>query len=211
MKILKVTHLVFPEIRVIRYQRSIDERGYFTEIYRKSDFDTHPELSFLANTQFIQCNESFSKAGVLRGMHFQWDYPMGKLVRAMMGHLIDLILDIRVGSPTYGKMIAYDMPVNEDQDYGEWIWVPQGFAHGILFPQSTRIIYFCTASWNPEAEASISPLAPDIDWSLCDTNLYDQYKEITQSSSIVSEKDRNGFTLSEWSRDERSKHFLYAK
>ncbi len=209
MKILEVKKLEFPEVKVIRFQRFKDERGYFAEIYRQDQFHDHPELTDLKTESFVQYNESYSMKGTIRGMHFQWNPRMGKLIRTVMGHMVDLILDIRIGSPTFGKMIAYDMPFDPELDYGEYIWVPKGFAHGNFYVETTKITYFCTSSWNPEGEASISPFAPDADWSLCDVSLKSQFDEIVKSTPQISDKDKNGFTLAEWTRNLNSSQFTY--
>ncbi|MCA1584376.1 MAG: dTDP-4-dehydrorhamnose 3,5-epimerase family protein, partial [Acidobacteria bacterium] len=85
MKILSVTPLALPEVRVVRFARFADVRGYFTESYNKHDFEAHPDLRFLSRERFVQTNESYSRAGTLRGLHFQWDPPQGKLVRTLHG------------------------------------------------------------------------------------------------------------------------------
>ena len=144
VKILSVQSLSLREVKVIRFARFCDHRGYFTEHYRKNDFDQHPDLDFLRSVQFTQCNESYSRKNSIRGLHFQWNPFMGKLVRTIQGRMIDLVLDIRLKSPTLGKAIAYDMPARAEADYGEWIWVPPGFAHGNVFTEPTTIEYFCT-------------------------------------------------------------------
>ena len=115
MKILEAKSLAIPDVKVVRYGRFTDHRGYFTEHYRKSDFRSHPELGFLHDVEFEQCNESASRADTIRGLHFQWNPHMGKLVRPLSGRLIDMMLDIRLGSPTFGKIIAYDMPADPDR------------------------------------------------------------------------------------------------
>src|SRR5579864_6398452 len=112
MKIEKVTSLAIQGIKVIKFKRFCDLRGYFTEHYRRSDFQKNPETPFMKNVEFVQCNESYSRAGTLRGLHFQWNPYMGKLVRTISGRMIDIVLDIRKGSPTLGKGIMYDMPAN---------------------------------------------------------------------------------------------------
>src|SRR5919202_3137696 len=127
MKILEAKQLKMPEIKVVRFARFRDRRGYFTEHFRQSDFRTNPLASFMEGVEFVQTNESFSKAGTVRGLHFQWKPYMRKLVRTLYGHMVDLVLDIRIGSPTFGKAIAYDMPSNQSTDFNEWIWVPPGF------------------------------------------------------------------------------------
>src|SRR5512139_3165797 len=139
MKILDVKTLQFSQIKVIRFARFCDHRGYFAEFYRKGDFSRHPGIEFLKGADFVQCNESFSRAGTVRGLHFQWNPYMGKLVRTLHGHMIDMILDIRKGSPTFGKIICHSMPVSSKEDYSEWIWIPSGFAHGNFFPEDSRI------------------------------------------------------------------------
>ena len=106
MKILTVKQLAIQEIRVIRFARFCDQRGYFTEHFRQSDFQTNPLTPFMEGVEFVQTNESFSRAQTVRGLHFQWDPYMGKLVRTLHGHMVDLILDIRKGSPSFGKAIA---------------------------------------------------------------------------------------------------------
>ena len=167
MKILEVRTLPVPEIKVIRFGRFRDERGYFTEPYRRSDVDAI-RTEFLAGLSFPQVNESCSRAGVVRGLHFQWNPFMGKLVRTISGRMVDLVLDIRLDSPTLGKIVAYDMPASREADCSEWIWVPPGFAHGNLFTEETIIEYFCTGEYSPGNEAAVSPLAADLDWSLCE-------------------------------------------
>ena len=73
MKVVEVRNLAIPEIKVIRYGRFLDDRGFFTETFRKSDFMRHPQLDFMKEVEFLQCNESYSKPGTVRGMHFQWN------------------------------------------------------------------------------------------------------------------------------------------
>lgn len=208
MKILDVKPLIIAEVKVLRFRRFHDERGFFNEIYRKSDFDSNPQTGFLKNLEFPQANVSYSKKSVIRGLHFQWDPPMDKLVRVVIGRMIDFVLDIRKGSPTFGKIIGYDMNVNPEEDYNEWIWVPRGFAHGSLYPEETFIEYFCTAEWNPHGETSISPFAPDIDWSLCDEGIRKIFDEL-RTTNLVTDKDKNGFTLEQWGKSVNSDKFTY--
>lgn len=210
MKILSIRELALPAIRVIRFRRFADHRGYFTETHRASDFAGEPLASVFRGAAFVQTNESYSRAGTVRGLHFQWNPYVGKLIRTVQGHMIDLVLDIRKGSPTFGRIIAYDMPSTPEQDYGEWIWVPPGFAHGNLFPQDTRIEYHCTGEYNPACEAGISPLAADIDWSLCDPELKRRFDAIVPKTNLISSKDKDGLTVAAWTADPRSSQFLYA-
>jgi dTDP-4-dehydrorhamnose 3,5-epimerase len=209
MKILAVKTLALPDVRVIRFARFVDHRGYFTETFRRSDIDTHPDTAFLHQMALPQVNESSSRARTVRGLHFQWNPFMGKLVRTTHGHMVDIFLDIRLGSPTFGKIAMYDMPAPLDAEWGEWIWVPPGFAHGNFSIEPSRIEYFCTSEYSPGCEAGLSPLAPDLDWSLCNPRLKRQFHELISNNPIMTDKDREGFTLAGWQQDERSSNFVY--
>lgn len=209
MKILSITDLAIPEVKVIRFARFRDNRGYFSEHYRFSDFETGDAASFMNGVRFLQMNESFSKPHTVRGLHYQWNPFMGKLVRTVRGRMIDMVLDIRKGSPTYGKIIAHDMPVTGEEDYAEWIWVPPGFAHGNTFTEETVIEYLCSGEYSPGNEAGISPVADDLDWSLCDAELATLFQQIASNTDLMTDKDRNGFSLASWTADPRSENFLY--
>ena len=210
MKMLSVTSLAMPEVKVIKFARFRDMRGYSTEIFRKSDLFNHPNLSEMKNVSFVQANQSYSKKGVLRGIHSQWNPYMGKLVRTVTGHMVDMILDIRKGSPTYGKVLLYDMPSSQENSYDEWIWVPAGFSHGNYFKEDTLIEYFCSGEYNEGCQTGISPYAADLDWSLCDKSLKKEFDDFLLNAIIV-DKDRNGLSLEAWTKDEKSKNFLYEK
>lgn len=209
MKLLAVLDLALDGVKVIRLGRYRDERGYFTELWRRAAFLERPELAFLKQVEFVQANESFSRPGTVRGLHFQWDPPLGKLVRTVAGRMLDLVLDIRLGSPTFGRALAYDMPADPEGEHQDWIWVPPGFAHGNCFSVPTQIEYLCSGVYNPRCEAGISPFARDVDWSLCERGLKAELDAIGAASARMSAKDRDGFTLAQWADDERSRHFLY--
>lgn len=236
MKIISVKNLAIPEVKVIRFGRYCDQRGYFSEIYKKSVLQEHPELTFLKGVEFVQSNESFSRAGTIRGLHFQWNPPQSKLVRVVQGKIVDLALDIRKGSPTLGKIIAYeltanfpssspslplrsvphtprpsDTPLVEGNSFGEWLWVPAGFAHGFIALEETLLEYFCTAEWNPKGEAGISPLSGDLDWSLCDSKLKKLFEETISANLFISDKDRNGYSFQNWLKDSNSDQFTFTK
>jgi dTDP-4-dehydrorhamnose 3,5-epimerase len=208
MKIIDVSTLKIPEIKVIKFARFSDNRGYFTEHFRRSDLETHPQLAFFKNKPFVQGNESYSNKNVIRGLHFQWNPLMGKLVRTINGHMIDMVLDIRKDSPTHGNIIAFDMPSRPADQEDVWIWVPPGFAHGNYFLEDTTIEYLCTGEYSQGCEAGISPFSSDIDWSLCDVVLKTQLDQIV-SSAIISDKDKQGLSLNDWMADDRSNNFLY--
>jgi dTDP-4-dehydrorhamnose 3,5-epimerase len=207
LKILEVKCLAIPQIQVIRFARFRDHRGYFTEHFRRSDFRN--QLPFMKDIEFSQCNESASKPGTVRGLHFQWNPTMGKLVRTLSGRMADLVLDIRKGSPTFGKILAYDMPANPYAEFAEWIWVPPGFAHGNFFTEDSLIEYFCSGEYSPGCEAGISPLALDIDWSLCDPVLRDGFNALVLGSPRMTDKDRNGYTLAAWAASPDSNRFTF--
>jgi len=205
MKILEIKETVFPEVKVTRFARFSDERGYFTELYKKSDFQ---KIDFLKNVNFVQNNESFSKAGVIRGLHFQWNPYQEKLVRTISGSIIDLFLDIRIGSPTFGKIGAYQLETKPSNDYCEWLWIPKGFAHGLYFLEDSTIEYYCTSEYSPNSETSISPLDPVIDWSLVEKDIATSYKNKLPTATI-SDRDKAGPTLDQWLKDPRSQFYKY--
>lgn len=206
MKVLEIKTLIFPDVKIIEFQGFVDNRGYFTETYRRSDFE---KLDFLKGVHFHQTNESYSKKGIIRGLHFQWNPYIGKLVRTTDGHMIDLFLDIRKNSPTFGKIGAYEMSSKSDKNFKEWIWIPVGFAHGSFFIEDTILEYFCTDEYNARCEATILPFASDIDWSLVDKKLKKRFDDFANNNPIISEKDKNGFTVKQWLQDEKSNHFIY--
>ncbi len=206
MKILEVKDLALKGVKAISYQRFADDRGYFTETYRESDVKkVLPEFSIK------QVNESFSKRGVVRGLHFQWNPFQGKLIRTVTGHMVDLCLDIRKGSPTYGKIAAYDMPAREGNGTSNWIWLPVGFAHGVVFLEDTTIEYLCTSEYSPGNEGGINPLDPKLDWSLCEPGLKNQVDSIIKNGMNMSDKDKNGVTLEDWSKDPKSDNFTFSE
>jgi dTDP-4-dehydrorhamnose 3,5-epimerase len=211
VRIIETIRLGIPDIKVIRYARFCDERGYFTETSRRSDLLNNTATQYLREVEFVQTNESFSRPGTIRGLHFQWNPHMGKLVRTMQGHMVDMALDIRKGSPTFGKIVLYDMPSRPDADFGEWIWVPPGFAHGNFFTENTIIEYFCSGEYSPGCEGCISPIAEDIDWSLSDQDLKRLFDGILADRHFMTEKDRTSLSISGWVQDRRSDNFIYGE
>jgi dTDP-4-dehydrorhamnose 3,5-epimerase len=212
MRIVSIKELKIPACKVIRYHRFKDQRGYFAEYFQQEEFDRlfKKHLNY-PYARFVQANESSSTKGVMRGLHFQWDPYIGKLVRTLCGHMVDMVLDIRVGSPTCGKILLYDMPSLPDADYGEWIWVPPGFAHGNFFLRDSLIEYFCTGEYNPHAEAGISPLSRDIDWSFVEETLKGEFHKLIKEGPILSEKDKSSFTFRAWMDSSKSNKFIYGE
>lgn len=146
-----------------------DHRGYFTESYNQKDLE---KLGITA--EFVQDNQSMSKKGILRGMHFQNPpYAQGKLVRVIKGKALDVIVDIRKDSPTYGQ----HMKVELSEENFTMLWVPPGFAHGFLtLEEDTIFAYKCTDYYVPESEGGLMWNDPDfnIDWGIDDPILSDR-------------------------------------
>ena len=132
------------EIEVKRYG---DNRGYFMETYKESDFNQAG-----LNYKFIQDNQSKSKKGVLRGLHFQKTFPQAKLVRCIEGEVFDVAVDLRKGSPTYGKWHGVVLSAEK----GNQFMIPRGFAHGfVVLSKTATFCYKCDELYHPEDEGGI--------------------------------------------------------
>ncbi|MGI6776618.1 MAG: dTDP-4-dehydrorhamnose 3,5-epimerase [Acetivibrionales bacterium] len=137
-----------------------DNRGYFMEVYNYNEFK-----SAGLTADFVQDNQSYSKKGVLRGLHYQKQYPQCKLVRVIQGRIFDVAVDIRVESPTYKKWFGTVL----SSDNRKQIYIPQGFAHGFLVLSEEAIIeYKCSGYYHPEDEGGIiwNDKAIGIEWPL---------------------------------------------
>lgn len=131
-----------------------DNRGYFMETYNYNDFKD-AELSM----KFVQDNQSKSKKGVLRGLHFQKKNPQGKLVRVISGEVFDVAVDIRKGSKTFGKWVGVTLSAENNRQF----YIPEGFAHGFLvLSESAEFVYKCTRFYDPTDEGGIMWNDPDI-------------------------------------------------
>jgi dTDP-4-dehydrorhamnose 3,5-epimerase len=132
-----------------------DERGYFFESFNREVFLKHG-----LDLHFVQDNESKSKKGVLRGMHFQNPpFAQGKLVRVVRGAVLDVAVDIRKGSPTYGKWHSVEISGENKWMY----WIPAGFAHGFLTLQDDTVFFYkCTNVYNKESEGCVRWNDPDL-------------------------------------------------
>ena len=168
MKIVHIRSLAIPDVKVVRFARFRDDRGYFTETFRKSDFQSHPDAECLQAWSSCRATRAIPARGRVRGLHFQWNPLMGKLVRTVAGRMIDLALDIRKGSPSFGKIIAYDMPRRPSSPTASGSGCRPASPTATSSRSATRIEYLCSGQWSPGYEAGISPLAADLDWSLCD-------------------------------------------
>lgn len=197
MKILSVTPLALPEVYLLKVARFVDDRGYFTETLRIGDVAQIAQIPYFAQATWHQINESSSQAGVVRGMHVQWNPHMGKLIRALDGTLIDLIMDVRVNSKTFGHIIGYELHYHKDENYQDMVWVPPGFAHGFMALTQCRMEYICTGWWNPSSERALTLYDHHINWSLMDVSMRETI-QATLPNAIMAEKDKNGLTLEAW-------------
>lgn len=204
MKITSILEQQIPGVKLINFERFSDKRGFFTETFRGVDF-LSKELQLFPNG-ILQSNESYSRRNVLRGLHFQWNPNMGKLVRTITGHMVDLVLDLRHNSPTQGKIMAFNMPANASDASSNWIWVPAGCAHGNFFLEDSYIEYFCSGVYNGDCEAGISPFAEDIDWSICDAKMKNLFFDL-KDNFIATSKDINGLSFKSWIESSDSQNF----
>lgn len=155
-----------------------DSRGYFVETYNQKDM-----LSEGLNLTFVQDNQSRSSKGVLRGLHFQKQYPQGKLVRVIQGSVYDVAVDLRTSSPTFGKYYGIALTDANNLQF----YIPKGFAHGfVVLSDEAVFAYKCTDFYYPNDEGGLAWDDPDIaiDWPL------DQIEEIK-----LSDKDKKNPTL----------------
>lgn len=208
MRILEVKELEIPEVKVIKFERFKDDRGYFTETWRSSQF-AKEVFGMEFPPEFVQANETWSYAKTFRGLHFQWAPYMGKLVRCIKGFLVDFALDIRLTSPTFGKMVVYEMLNDTCYPYAEWIWVPPGFAHGTLLVKDSLVEYLCTGAYNSDCEAGITIFDSSIEWLSKDISI--DRKELDNYIKSITEKDRYSFTVEQWSKSPNAKEFVYGK
>ena len=147
-----------------------DMRGYFFESFRSDCFN---EKSI--PTKFTQENQSLSKKGTLRGLHYQLNYPQGKLISVKKGRVIDFAVDIRMGSPTFGKSQSFIIDDVKHQS----VYIPEGFAHGFYVESGEAVFsYKCTESYHPEDEHGIN-------WNDSDLKL-----SLSDKKPLVSEKDQ---------------------
>ncbi len=168
---MKFIKTAIPEVIVVEPQVFGDNRGYFLETYRKDIFVKNG-----INVEFIQDNFSYSKKGILRGIHFQADpFAQDKLVRVAEGEVFDVAVDLRKGSPTFGKWVGEHL----SEDNKKMMFVPKGFGHGFcVLSENVKFEYKCSALYSPEHERSIAWNDPQlaIKWPI--------------SSPILSEKDK---------------------
>ena len=169
---------------VIEPKRFGDSRGYFSEVFKQADFDAH-----VGHVDFVQDNESFSSRGVVRGLHFQrGEWSQAKLVRVSQGAVLDVAVDLRQGSPTWGQHIAVELSA----ETGRQLFIPRGFAHGFaVLTDVAQFQYKVDNIYAPQSEATLrfDDPALAIDW------------RIDPADMLLSEKDLKGHSLDEMTPD----------
>ena len=179
------------DVYVLAPQVFQDERGFFTEVFRADQFK---DLGL--PYEFLQDNHSGSVRGVLRGLHFQWEPPMGKLMRVTRGTAFLVAVDIRKGSPTLGKWFGMEV----SSESRKQVWAPAGFARGFcVLSDYAEIQYKCTGIYSNKGESGIRWDDPEIgiEWPIKDVQL--------------SDKDRKAQTLKEWLARPESNNFTYSQ
>lgn len=144
---MQIVDTALRDVKLVRPKKFADDRGWFTEIFN--------ERSFAAAglpVRFAQDNQSLSRRGVLRGLHYQLEQPQGKLVRVLSGEIYDVAVDLRRDSPNFGKWEGFRL----SGDNLDMLWIPEGFAHGFLvLSESASVLYKTTAGYFPAGERCI--------------------------------------------------------
>lgn len=186
---IKIESRHFRDVVVLVPDVFQDARGFFMETFREDQFQQHG-----LPTKFVQDNHSRSTRGVVRGLHFQWEPPMGKLMRVTFGSAFLLAVDIRKNSPTLGKWVGVEVSAENRRQ----VWAPAGFARGFcVLSEAAEIQYKCTGIYNNKGESGIlwNDPAIGIEWPVRDP--------------ILSDKDKNAQTLAQWLARPESQNFTY--
>ena len=159
---MKVTETSLPGCVVIEPRVFSDDRGFFFEMWSADGYSKHG-----LSKRFVQSNVSSSSKGVLRGLHYQWPNPQGKLVSVLEGEIYDVVVDIRRGSPHFGQWAAVVLSADNKKQF----WIPEGFAHGFaVLSERATITYLCTVPYNSAADASVrwNDAKIAVDWPVAD-------------------------------------------
>jgi dTDP-4-dehydrorhamnose 3,5-epimerase len=159
---MKAIETDLPECKVLEPQVHGDARGWFYESFNQDRFAQNG-----MDVRFVQANVSRSMRGVLRGLHYQWPKPQGKLVSVMEGEAWDVAVDIRRGSPTFGRWTAVLLSADNKRHF----WIPEGFAHGFaVLSEHATFTYLCTQTYDREADAGIrwNDARLAIDWPIAE-------------------------------------------
>lgn len=173
---ITVTKTSIPDVLLIEPQVYGDSRGWFFESFNQKEFTEKTGIT----DPFIQDNHSFSSQYILRGLHYQMEQPQGKLVRVTQGCVLDVAVDIRKPSPTYGKWVSIELSGENHRQ----LWVPPGCAHGfVVLSESAHFLYKVTNYWHAASEQRIIWNDPTlaIDWHLPEG-----------TKPLLNEKDANG-------------------
>ena len=157
---MKVEKTTIPDVLILTPKVFDDERGFFMESYNQNIFK-----NVGISLDFVQDNHSKSSQGVIRGLHFQKKNPQGKLVRCIQGEILDVMIDIRTDSPTFGQHLA----VKLNQENKKQVWIPPGLAHGFsVLSETAETLYKVTEFYNHQDEAGIHWNDPElaIDWQV---------------------------------------------
>jgi dTDP-4-dehydrorhamnose 3,5-epimerase len=157
---MKMIETALPGVLVFEPRRFGDARGFFREIFQAERY-----AAFGVKEPFVQDNLSRSAQGVLRGLHLQWPQPQAKLVSVVRGRVLDVAVDVRIGSPTFGKHMAVEL----DEESGRQLFIPRGFAHGfVVLSESADFFYKCDNLYNPSSEITVRWCDPvlGIDWRI---------------------------------------------
>lgn len=151
---MQVIETELPGVVIVEPKVFGDGRGYFMETWNQERYE-----SMVTKETFVQDNVSFSRKGVLRGLHFQKINPQGKLVYVLLGEVFDVAVDIRVGSPTFGQWTSIVLSAENKRQF----FIPAGFAHGFCVTSDTALFaYKCTDKYNPQSEGSVLWNDPDL-------------------------------------------------
>ena len=178
---LKIQQTEILDVLKISSEKFTDGRGFFLEKYKKSDFD-----SIGINCDFVQLNHSFSKKGVLRGLHIQrWPKEQGKLVTVVKGKILDVAVDIRPNSTTFKK---YAQAILSDENNMS-LWIPKGFAHGFFALDDSNVIYLATDEFSIEHDSGIRWDDPEINikWPTRNPTLSEKDKNLKTLNELVTE------------------------
>ena len=174
---MEIVQTDIKDVLIIEPRVFKDSRGYFFESFSQREFDEKVSPILGHSINFVQDNESMSSYGVMRGLHFQCPpYTQSKLVRCVRGAVLDVAVDIRKGSPTYGKHVAVELTEDNHRQF----FIPRGFAHGFAVLSDTAVFqYKCDEFYHPEADGGISIIdgSLGIDW------------KIPTDKALLSEKD----------------------
>ena len=158
---ITVTPTAIPDVLIIEPKVFGDDRGWFFESFNQKEFTEKTGVK----EPFIQDNHSYSAQHILRGLHYQMEFPQGKLVRVTQGRVLDVAVDIRVNSPTYGKWVSVELSGENHKQ----LWVPPGCAHGfVVLSKDAHFLYKVTNYWHAASEQRIIWNDPtlNIDWQL---------------------------------------------